>query len=447
MQKIAILGFGKEGKAIFHYFSRKGVLKDNQIYILTKDKDTDALGLDAANENVFAKYGPDYLEDLAGYDQICRSPGFSINSPEIKSALKAHKDVTSATKLFFKEISHLNKKPITVGVTGTKGKGTVSTLLFDILKKAEKKVALVGNIGKPALEILPEINSLDYIILELSSFQLHDLTVSPNLAVVLDISPDHLDAHKNLREYTGAKTNIASHQTPTDAVVYLATSKTAKSVARKSLGQKIPVDPDAFKMFSQSQVHIPGSHTFLNTVMAATAASYLQISEQSIRKAVGEFTGLPHRLEKVQNPKHQEIVFYNDSYATNPESTAAAVKSFEESLILIAGGKDKGLKYKSLAKALKHSSTERVILFGENRKKIEHAIKSKWKGDMEFAKDLSGALYLAVNYAKQLNLSHRHIGLATNKVVILFSPASASFDMFANATERGEKFKDLVKNL
>lgn len=445
--KIAILGFGKEGKAVFHYLSRKGMLNEHQVYILTKDKDTDALGLDSANENVFAKYGPEYLENLSQYDQICRSPGFSINLPKIKLALKDHKDLTSATKLFFKEINRLNKKPITIGVTGTKGKGTVSTLIFEILKKANKKVALVGNIGKPALEILPEINSLDYIVLELSSFQLHDLKASPNLAVVLDISPDHLDAHKSLREYTGAKTNIARHQTPADAVVYLASSKTAKNVAKKSLGKKIPVNPESFQLFGKSQLHIPGRHTFLNAVIAATAAQYLKVNEQSIRQAVSEFTGLPHRLEKVQSTQHPEIIFYNDSYATNPESTAAAIESFEEPLILIAGGKDKGLKYKFLAKALKHSTAERVILYGENRKKIESAVKSKWKGDMEFAKDLQGALYLAVNYAKQLHLSHRHVGLSTDKIIILFSPASASFDMFANASQRGEKFKELVKNL
>ena len=232
---IAILGFGREGKSVLKFLKKSSAYRYSEITILDK------------------KFNADYLKNLDRFDVIFRSPGVPFNLPEIQSAIKNGVKVSSATKLFFQQCP----API-IGITGTKGKSTTATLLYKILKNCAQKpwrkahtnkkysrhshynfasVYLAGNIGKPALEILPKLSKKSLVILELSSFQLQDLNYSPDVALVLDIFEEHLDKHKNFREYFDAKSNIARHQKKSDAIIYFADNKYSSAIAKKSIGK------------------------------------------------------------------------------------------------------------------------------------------------------------------------------------------------------------------
>lgn len=425
-RRIAILGFGLEGKALLKYFKKSPNFKKSDIFVLDK------------------KLDKNYLKNLTQFGVIFRSPGVPYNLPEIQKAIKKGVEFSSATKLFFEKIRKMVRRgsPQVIGVTGTKGKGTTSTLLYKILKDCGKNVFLAGNIGKPAIEILPKLKKNSIVILELSSFQLQDFNPpagGPDIAVVLDTFPDHLDAHKNFREYLDAKANIAKWQKKNDKIFYFNDNKYCRWIAQKSRGKKIPVQQ--YYDVGRRNIKIPGEHNIKNAVMAASVALSLGCPKNKILKTIKNFKGNKHRLELVR--KINGISFYNDSASTNPQTAAAAIRSFSEPKILIAGGKDKNLNYSPLAKALKNSNTKLVILFGENKKKIAKAIfriKNKELRIME-VKNLKQAVEAANKAAKSLIHNSCFI------IHILFSPASASFDMFKDYKERGEKFKEIVKKL
>lgn len=425
--KIAILGFGLEGKSLLKFFKKSPRFKKADISVLDK------------------KLDKNYLKNLEQFDIIFRSPGVPYNLPEIQKTVKKGVKFSSATGLFFEEIRKMVRRgsPQVIGITGTKGKGTTSTLLCKILKACGEKVYLAGNIGKPAIEILPKLKKNSIIILELSSFQLQDLNQSPDIAVILDIFPDHLDSHKNFREYINAKTNIAKFQRKNDKIFYFNDNKYSQWIAEKSQGKKIPVQSsisgrsDLQKL--KENIQIPGEHNIKNAVMAASVALSLGCPKEKILNTIKKFKGNEHRLELVK--KIKGISFYNDSASTNPQTAAAAIRAFNEPNILIAGGKDKNLNYSPLAKALKNSNTKLVVLYGENKQKIKKAIRNSGV-QIKLVKDLKTAVNLAYKFAKSLITKPY-----TLNPIIIFSPASASFDMFKDYKERGEKFKKIVKKL
>jgi len=487
MLKIAILGFGREGKSVFQFLQKRGLTRINtqidadkkpEIWIL--DKNPKFKLPDTINRmGIKIQAGKNYLKGLNQFNVVYRSPGVPYNLPEIQAYEKRAsafgsgnanaptRILTSATALFFNEAEKIGCKVI--GITGTKGKGTTATLLYKILKACNKPVYLAGNIGKPAIELLSKISinqreSLpagrqEYksvspiIILELSSFQLQDLKKSPDIAVILDIFPDHLDAHKNLSEYFDAKTNIAKYQKKSDKIFYFADNKYSKWIAQKSQAKKYPVDSRHSHTFADLHygLKIAGEHNFKNAVMAATVALSLGCQREKIVKVVKNFKGNEHRLELTrvirinQSYPHKSVSirFYNDSASTNPQTAAAAIRAFKEPKILIAGGKDKGLNYFPLAKALKNSNTKLVILFGENKNKIAKAITRIKNNELRImeVKNLKQAVEAAYRTAKSLIHNSYFI------IHVIFSPASASFDMFKDYADRGEKFKKLVKEL
>jgi len=412
--KIAILGFGREGKSTLKFL--KKISPRTNIKILDR------------------KFDKNYLKNLGDFDIVYRTPGVPYNLPEIQKAVKSGVKFSSATKLFFDEAEKIGCKVI--GITGTKGKGTTATLLYKILKACPeqgRRVFLAGNIGTSVLEIIPKLKKNSIAILELSSFQLQDLKKSPDIAVILDIFPDHLDAHKNIKEYFRAKSAISKFQNKNDKIFYFNDNGYSKLIAQKSRGKKIPVSTQNFKLFKPEDLKMPGEHNFKNAVMATRVALSLGCPKEKIIKVVKNFRGNEHRLELAR--KIGEINFYNDSASTNPQTAAAAIRAFKEPKILIAGGKDKGLNYSPLSQALKNSNTKLVILFGENKNKIIKAIRFKNK-DLRIIKveNLKQAVQFAYKFAKSL-------------VAVIFSPASASFDMFKDYADRGKKFKELVKGL
>ena len=319
---------------------------------------------------------------------------------------------------------------------------------------------MAGNIGKSALEILPKIDSRTMVILELSSFQLQDLAKSPRLAAILDIFPDHLDSHKNFKEYINAKANIGRFQnSKQDKIFYSSDNKFSKWIADQSPARKIPVSPENIGL---PGLQIPGDHNQKNAAMAKAIAQNLDCPDHIIDKTIAEFKGIEHRLEFVRGIKihsnvlknvgmNSRIDFYNDSASTNPQTSAAAVLSFSNNqitsqstnqlTILIAGGKDKNLNYKPLADAIKKAcNVKAVMLFGENKNKIASVI-SNQKIVIRKGGNLESAIKIAYKTAKSLIADYRL------PVTIVFSPGAASFDMFKDYKDRGRKFKKIVKQI
>lgn len=473
-KKIAVIGFGREGRSVLKFLkyqerqAKERSRNNYKIWIL--DKNTNVKSPKGAN----VRLGKKYLSNLKEFDIIYRSPGIPYNL--IKNKIMSNSlrpQISSATELFFDFVCRSpGKNKITIiGITGTKGKSTTSTLIYKILKNAGRKAYLAGNIGKSALGLIPLLSKLDYkqpteavVVLELSSFQLQELKYSPQVAVILDIFPDHMDAHKNFREYLEAKTNIAKWQKKNDAVFYYSDNKYFKKAAEKSKGQKIAIADITSQNFATCDVRklrrvikIPGEHQLKNAAMAIIVSRYLGISEKTALRVIAGFRGLPHRLElvrtiKYQRQKHSNILknvgisWYNDSASTNPHTTVAAIKSFKEPLILIAGGKDKNLDYKPLAQALKNSTVRAVVLYGGNKNKIMSSISSL---ELKITKcsNLKGAILAAHKIASRLILDVSSQILNGKCATVLLSPASASLDQFHNYKERGEKFKNIVKSI
>lgn len=433
-QKIAILGFGREGKALLKFLQKSPHYRGAEIVIFDHNPKT------AVPHGMRAILGKDALQWLHGFKLLFRSPGIPYLTPEIQHVLEEGAKCSSATKLFFE----LAPCPI-VGVTGTKGKGTTATLIYNILKAAGRDAHLVGNIGTPALETLPKLKKNSIAVFELSSFQLQDLEMSPDVAVVLDIFPDHMDSHRSFDEYLDAKMHIARHQTARNRVFYLSDNAFSAKAAQEGRGKKIPVSADEFSFFAPADLKIPGPHNFKNAMVAATVACALGIKDNIIAATVKRFHGLPHRLELIREVKRKGAVirFYDDSAGTNPQTAAAAVRSFAEPLILIAGGKDKNLDYAPLAQAIRESpNVKAVVLIGENKKKIRAALRGSMKqksGIME-CENLTAAVRTA--YKAASNLQH-----PTSNTIVVFSPAAASFDMFKDYAARGESFQKIVHGL
>ncbi len=427
--KIAILGFGQEGKAILKF------LKKNQPQVkpVILDKKRD----------------PKYLSKLKNFDIVYRSPGVPYNLPQIQKAIKEGVKFSSATDLFFQ-----NVKGVIIGITGTKGKSTTSTLLYQMMKNAGRDVYLGGNIGKPALELLPKLKKNSITILELSSFQLQDLKHSPQIAIILDVFPDHLDAHRSLKEYLQAKDSIVKYQKKKDLVFYFPSNKYSKAIAQKSRGRKIPVTYLSALPYGHIRtnmpIRLPGSHNRKNIAMVMAVAKHLKVPEKIIVRTLKKFSGLPHRLQLVRTIKG--IKFYNDSASTNPGTSTAAIKSFpNQPKIIIMGGKDKKLDYEPVAEAAYTEDVKLVVLFGENKKKIglalDKVVKTRTAGSLE------SALTLAYREAQKLinlprKISSKSRGRQTYKLInLIFSPGAASFDMFENYKARGKTFNKIVKGL
>lgn len=448
--KLAILGFGREGKAVLRFLKKSPQYKKAEIFIL--DRDPEAVS-SIKYQVSGTQLGKNYLKNLEHFDLVFRSPGIPYMRRELVNARKKGVKFSSLTKLFFEHC------PATIiGVTGTKGKGTTSTLIFQILKKAGEKAFLVGNIGKPALDELTKIKKGGFVVYELSSFQLQDLDQSPRIAVILEIFPDHQEniqtathgSHASMREYIEAKANICRFQKSGDVVFFLKKNKIARAIAKNGRGKKIPISENGFSILKQDDLIIRGLHNYRNAIAAAKVAKYLKISDKIIRNTVMNFKGLPHRLEfvrKIRDSGGKSIEFYNDSFSTSPQPTMAAIRAFPDTdNVFILGGYDKGLSYEPLIPVLDKSTVRLLVLMGDNRKKILKALNKYYKDKKRLfpfkiieASDFRSAIELSYDFA----CSHK----GATQMRIIFSPATSSFDMFKNYAERGKTFKELVKRL
>lgn len=355
-KKIAVLGLGIEGLSTAKFLEEQG---------------TEVITLDQ-------KQGKDYLKNLNQYDLLVRSPGVKL---EFLKKYVSKDKITSQTKLFF----DLCPCPI-IGVTGTKGKGTTSSLIYEMLRKQDLDVYLGGNIGKPPLDFLDKLNPQSIAVLELSSFQLQDITKSPHVAVMLMITSEHLDYHKNTDEYVDSKRNILRFQTSSDIAIvnkdYPASSEsdihtTGKvyKVSRESIAQdgcyvengKIKARATfgknktrVLEIIETSDILLPGKHNLENVCAAVMAAILLGVSKENIAAVLKTFKGLEHRLELIRQVNG--VRFYDDSFSTIPETTIAAIEAFRDPEILILGGSSKNSDFKELGEIISSSKNIKAII-------------------------------------------------------------------------------------
>jgi UDP-N-acetylmuramoylalanine--D-glutamate ligase len=400
-KKIAIVGMGVNNKHLAGYLSKQGIKFD----VFEQWADPDEL-----------------IPKIGGYDILFRTPGLPYLSKVIQEALNQGIEISSQTKLFF----DLCPCPI-IGVTGTKGKGTTSSLIHSILLDAGKKSWLAGNIGKDPFEFLEEIKKDDFVVLELSSFQLQDLHKSPHIAVVLNITLDHVNpnlkmsTHYTREEYLQAKAKIVAAQTEEDFAVLNPDLPDWFKEAGK--GKKIIYDP---KSVSHMKTMLLGKHNLENIAPAVEVAKILRIDQRTIDEAVAEFAPLPHRLEYFVG--EDGITYVNDSFSTNEDSTIAAIAAFSQPTVLILGGSDKGHTYEGLAKAISESShVKGAVVIGDVAERIKKTL-HKFTGKVA---DGGKTMHEILRAARDM---------AQKGDVILLSPAAASFGLFKDYKERGSLF-------
>ena len=416
---VAILGWGVDTIDVVPFLLSRG---DN---ITVFDKKTH---LDDKSRYPSLKWqlGREDFGDLTEFDLIIRSPGVYRFRPEIVAAERKGVQISSKIKLFF----DLCPCPI-IGVTGTKGKGTTATLIYEILKAAGKDVYLGGNIGLGIFGILEKLDESSWVVLELSSFQLIDLTKSPHVAVVLMVTDEHRDWHPTQKEYLAAKKNIVSYQSTSDFAVVNKDYPNSVAIGKAAKGKVTWVSKNALKNMGDDEIYLRGEHNRENVVAAATVAKLIGIKEPLIRQVIRNFKGLEHRLEKVATIGG--VTFYNDSFSTIPETAIAAVKSFSEPEILILGGSSKNSDFTKLGEVISGSSNVKaVILVGAEGPKIGKYIKNK--------KVLAGG----GSMAQIVKIAYNN---AASGDVVLLTPACASFDMFKNYKDRGNQFKEAVWQL
>jgi UDP-N-acetylmuramoylalanine--D-glutamate ligase len=437
-KRIAILGWGINGSDVFNFLSGSGA----EISIL--DRNPGLLIDGKVKEQANIVLGDNYLEGLDKYDIIFRAPAVYRYSPEIVAAEKRGVVVTSAIKVFFELC-----KGMIIGVTGTKGKGTTCTLIYEILKESGKNVFLAGNIGKPVLELLPSLDEKSVVVLELSSFQLIDLERSPHVAVVLNITLDHMDWHRDEEEYIKAKKNIVRYQSEDDYSVVNSDYQKSMNFASEGKSHKLFFSRykrvrgcyakdgklilnigEVVNLGDLSNLLLRGRHNWEN-VCASCCASFIAGADlDSIKKVVFSFKGLEHRLELVREVGG--IKFYNDSFSTNPQTTMAAVASFEEPITLILGGSDKGLSYDELSQEIvKVGRVRNVILMGKISDIIfESLLKAGYRGKV-----------IETGVSGMREIVKTSVKVTPKGGVVLLSPATASFDMFSDYKDRGNSFK------
>ena len=408
---IAIAGYGTEGKVSYQYWRDRGdavTIVDERANIEVPEGAKTLLG-----EGVFGQLGD--------FDMVVRTAGLAPHK------LAGAKKIWSATNEFFARCDERNV-PI-IGVTGTKGKGTTSSFIHSILTAAGRDAHLVGNIGMPALEILPQLTSESIVVYELSSFQLWDLERSPRIAVVLPIEPDHLDVHASFDEYVAAKSNIVAHQRPDDIVVYHRGNETARQIAERSLAKKhqYPAPIDGFA----SSIQLPGAHNHENASAAICVAREYDIDDEAIRRGLVAFTGLSHRLKFVA--EKSGVRYFNDSIGTTPGSSIAALRSFSAPKILILGGSDKGADYSNIVAVCAETQTK-VVAIGQTGQVI--AALAEKNGVR--CQRIEGMMPEVVNAAA---------AMARPGDVVILSPASASFDQYDNYAHRGDAFIAAVQSL
>ena len=443
-KRAAVLGIGVSNRPLIELLCAHGVR------VTARDKKTvlGELGEELAAKGVALRLGEDYLEDLTE-DIIFRTPGMRPDLPQLQAAVERGSILTSEMEAFFE----VCPCPM-LAVTGSDGKTTTTTIIAGLLRAAGKTVHLGGNIGHPLLAETGSMRPEDVAVLELSSFQLMTLRKSPGIAVLTNLAPNHLDVHKDYAEYIAAKENNFIHQSPNGLAVFNADNTDSVASAAKAVGKvrwfsrRKELEEGVFlrgesvilrcggrerEVLKTSDIKLPGLHN-LENYMAAIAAVDGLVPDEVIRCFAREFGGVEHRIELVRS--RNGVRWYNDSIASSPSRTIAGLRAFPEKVILIAGGKDKGIPYDEIGPEI-NGHVKTLILCGATAGVIRKAV--------EQAENFANLPILeAEDYPAAVAMADAAAGEGD---VVILSPASTSFDRFANFMERGRVFKDLVNAL
>jgi len=451
-KKVAFIGAGVSHKRCIEQFVELGA----QVTLCDQKKSLEDFGAYAdtlRRLHVRLSLGEHYTDGFAGQDIIMRTPGYEYYKPELQAALQAGTKVTSEVELFFElcpcEI---------VAVTGSDGKTTTTTLISKMFEAAGRKVFLGGNIGAALLPQLADVTPEAVAVVELSSFQLISMRVSPKVAVVTNVTPNHLDHHKDMQEYIDAKRNILLWQVPPCRAVLGFENEISRGMQKDCKGEQVwftrlhETDKGAFlresddtlcyaengvvtPILPRTEVKLRGLHNVEN-LLAAIAAVWGRVPVEAMRQVGSTFTGVEHRIEPVR--MLDGVTYYNDSIASSPTRTIAGLRSFNQKIILIAGGYDKKIPYEPLApEILAHVKT--LVLMGATGPRIEAAV----RGCAGFDESALTILHAdSMQHAVELAR-----GAARPGDVVSLSPASASFDLYPNFEVRGRDYKNIVNNL
>jgi UDP-N-acetylmuramoylalanine--D-glutamate ligase len=449
-KRVTVIGLGREGVALARFLIRQGAevtVTDIKKEELLKNEMATLAGLP------IRYYLGGHPEEVLEAEVIFVSPGVPQEIPTLVEARSRGVALSSETKLFFS----LCPAPI-IGITGSSGKTTTTSLVGEIMKAEGRRTFVGGNIGSPLIDLVDDIGPEDTVVMELSSFQLETMDRSPHVAAVLNLSPNHLDRHASMDDYVAAKSNIVRFQTEADYAVLNADQPLTSGLSHIGQGQTVlfsrqrPVDRGAFldgeqitvrwkgqdqRICAVSEIRLLGTHNVENVLAACAIASAAGARVGAMRSAVSSFQGVEHRLELVR--ELHGVRYYDDSIATSPQRTIAALNSFTEPIILLAGGREKHLPLERLAEDIL-KKVRALVLFGEAASLLEQAVAERQAGHP----GPSLELYRSSDLAEAVQIAAR---VAEPGDVVLLSPACTSFDMYRDFAARGDHFKSLVREL
>jgi UDP-N-acetylmuramoylalanine--D-glutamate ligase len=443
--KIAILGYARQGQSAAEYYSHD---KNNEITICDIKENI------KLPKNYQKKLGKTYLDNLDEFDLIVRSPSIHPNNIVKSNDTKILEKVTTTTNIFFEVCPTKN----IIGVTGTKGKGTTSTLISKMLEKAGYRVHLGGNIGLDPLQLLKEnIKAQDWVVLELANFQLIDIKYSPKIAICLMTTPEHQDWHESIEEYYQAKSNLFRYQKQNDLAIYNGNYKSSEfiasiSPAKKHLRFDVPLignppknteaafvkdDSIYYKnsfICKEGDIALLGRHNLENACAAISAIWEISKNNlKAITDTLNSFSGMKHRLEFVS--EINQVKYYNDSFATTPEATIAAIRAFNKPIVIILGGSFKGVELNQVVDEVLNSTVKWVVAIGDSADYfVNNLIASGFNNISKIETNMNDIVEEATKRS-------------TAGDVVLLSTACASFGMFENYEDRGNQFKQVVNSL
>lgn len=448
-KKVAFVGLGRSNLPLIKMFCDSGA-----VVYACDSRTEESLGANAVVAKEYGailRLGENYLDNI-DVDTLFRTPGMNYNSPLLINLREKGVDITSEMELFF-ELCPCK----IVAVTGSDGKTTTTTIISELLKKEGYTVHLGGNIGNPLMPEIFDIKESDVAVVELSSFQLISMRKSPDVAVVTNVAPNHLDVHKDMDEYIEAKRNIVSYQSENSVTVLNSDNSISKSFNSSANGSvryfsfSDTVEEGAYlkndsivfafdgkeeEILKTEDIKIPGNHNIEN-YMAAICAVRDMVSAETIREVAKEFSGVKHRAQLVR--VFEDVRYYNDSIASSPTRTACGMLSlFDEKIILICGGYDKKIPYEPLGPVIVNK-VKVLILMGDTGAKIEAAVKAS----DDYAEDALIIVY-AENMEEAVSLARKH---SESGDIVALSPASASFDKYRDFEQRGDHFISIVNEL
>lgn len=467
-RQIILFGLAREGWSSYQFLRTHLPEKD---ILLTDDKTVAELTVEwqkaLQTDQHLHFFSPEaILQHLTSALYIFKTPGIPPTNALFAALSQYEVKWSSNTELFFNLLNSLpaNERPTTIGVTGTKGKSTTTALIAHVLQSAQKPTFLAGNIGTPALTVWEELEKSSVnpttaiVVLELSSHQLQELTSSPHIAVLQNITPEHLDYYRSFEEYWQAKARITQFQGPQDIFIYNQDFELPAKIAKTSQAKQHTYSLNSSsseaettyhdqalwykkeKIIDQSELPFLGEHNILNTFPAIIIAKLLEIPTSVLAEAIKNFKPLEHRLEFVA--EKNGVLYYNDSQGTTPEAAIAAIASFgEKPIILLAGGSDKGVSFAELAEVINTKNILELILFPPTGEKIATAVREVQE-KAKTPREITMVTVQSMTEAVKLASSHAQYGS-----VVLLSPACASFGLFKNYQDRGNQFKAAVREI